>query len=88
MKKSIINLVLQADKNNNIDFVPTINRFIHSELEQPNTTLNSSEECMKYISSLDNEDFICLYIILINKVKLLNFEEEDSLIKAAKIFLQ
>lgn len=88
MKKSIINLVLQADKNNNIDFVPTINRFIHNEFEQPDTTLDSSEDCMEYISSLDNEDFICLYIILINKVKLLNFEEEDSLIKAAKIFLQ
>lgn len=88
MRKSIINLVLQADKNNNIDFVPTINRFIHNKLEQPDTTLNSSEECMKYISSLDNEDFICLYIILINKVKNLTFEEEDSLIKAAQIFLQ
>lgn len=88
MKKSIINLVLQADKNNNIDFIPTINRFIHNELEQSDTTLDSFEECMEYISSLDNEDFICLYIILINKVKLLNFEEEDSLIKAAKIFLQ
>lgn len=88
MKKSIINLVLQADKNNNIDFIPTINRFIHNELEQSDATLDSFEECMEYISSLDNEDFICLYIILINKVKLLNFEEEDSLIKAAKIFLQ
>ena len=88
MRKSIINLVLQADKNNNIDFVPTVNRFIHNELEQPDTTLNSSAECMEYMSSLDNEDFICLYIILINKVKNLTFEEKDSLIKAAQIFSQ
>lgn len=88
MRKSIINLVLQADKNNNIDFIPTINRFIHNELKQPDTALDSFEECMEYISFLDNEDYLCLYIILINKVKLLNFEEEDSLIKAAQIFLQ
>lgn len=88
MKKTLISLILQADKNNNIHFISIVNDFLHNEMEQPEQSLNSFEECMNYLSSLNNEDFICLYIILINKLKLLSFEEEAALIKAAEIFLQ
>ena len=89
MKTTIINFILQTDEilHNNIDFVTTVNDFIHKELEQPKLSFQSKEECMQYINTLNEKDFLCLSIILINKVKDLNFEEEDILLNSIKILL-
>lgn len=51
-------------------------------MHRPKRSLKTEEECIKYALSLNEDNFLCLAVLLINSMRKLNYAQEEALISS------